>query len=247
MNPRPFRIAALALVALAGACSSDSSVAPTKPADLSRVLSEASHPALSSIGSSVAGAPIPSASAPLPSSCSYDPGTKSFVCPNVTVSGLTFTRKFKLLDQSNAELTQWDASKVAAVRVITTAAGTVTTTGRSLTIDQAQDLTVSGLLSGVHTLDGTSTTQLTSTSTAFPTPVKSTITMTFTKLVLPTEATAWPVSGTVSVDATNPAPAGTVHMQLTFNGTSKVAVTIGSGASARTCTIDLSQQMPSCV
>jgi hypothetical protein len=247
MCTRPFRLAAIALAALAGACSSDSAVAPTKPADLTQVLSEASLPALASIGSSVAGAAIPNASAPSPSSCSYEPVSKSFVCPNVTVSGLSFTRKFTLLDQSNNELAQWDASKVAAVHVITTAAGTVTSTGQSLAIDQAQDLTVSGLLTGVHILDGTSTTHLTSTRPGVPVPIKSTITMTFAHLVLPTEANGWPASGSVSVDVTNSAITGTMHMQLTFNGTSKVAVTIGSGTSAVSCTMDLSQQVPSCV
>jgi hypothetical protein len=247
MCTRAFRLTTFALAAFAAACSSDSSVAPTKPADLSQVLSEASLPALASIGSSVAGMAIPSASAPAPASCSYEPGTKSFVCPNVTVSGLTFTRKFILLDASSTELAQWDASKVAAVHVITTAAGTVTTTGHSLAIDQAQDLTVSGLLSGVHTLDGTSTTQLTDTRAGIPVPIKSTITMSFAHLVLPTEANGWPASGTVSLDVTNSVVTGTMHMQLTFNGTSKVAVTIGSGTSAVSCTMDLSQQVPSCV
>jgi hypothetical protein len=67
--------------------------------------------------------------------------------------------------------------------------------------------------------------------------------------VLPdTPADRWPKSGSVIVHATHLMAGTTTTSQLsaTFNGTSKVAVTLTSGGITVSCTVDLAAQSPTC-
>jgi len=247
---RELRVIALVLVAasLVG-CGSDSSVAPRhQPADLGTVLSEMTLPSIA--GSLVPGAPaLPSTSALTPSSCSYSAASQSFTCPTVTVSGITLTRSFTLLSASGTPQSQFDPASTAAVRTNSTSAGTISSAGSTITVDSRDELTLSGLLTGVHVLNGTSLTHLSGTEPASITPFTITMSTTIANLVLPaTAADKWPKSGQIIMDITDSelGAAGTEHITLTFNGTSKVVMTMTSGGFSFNCTIDLASQAPSC-
>ena len=259
--PVRLRVAVVALAAIVVACSSDSSVAPStnQTTTLSQVLSEMTLPAVSGVASTLSSAPVTSAATPVPSTCSYSASSQSFSCPTVTMGGLTITQSYTLLDASGKPQSQFDPNTTAAVRTTMSGAGTLTltgfNTGGSLTIDQQQDMTLSGLLIGTHVLNGTMTMHMSgamSTGTT-TTPVNSTMTMTTTNLVLPTAhtgATAWPTSGTITEDMTTALDAGflaaPIHMTMTFNGTSKIAVVITIGTSTQRCTMDLANPGLAC-
>lgn len=243
----------VAVGALLSACSSDSSVAPNRqPADLSQVLNEMALPSLSG-ATSLAGAPVAGLPAVTPSSCTYSASTQSFACATVTVSGLTITQSFTLLDASGRPQSTFDAATTASVHLKSTIVGTITSDGTSMAIDQAQDLTLSGLLTGIHTLDGTSTTKLDGTVKSGSTSVATTntVTTTISKLVMPTDtagANSYPSSGTITVDVEtlDNGFSATVHVQVTFNGTSKVGVVISSGLFTQHCIMDLANSNPAC-
>jgi hypothetical protein len=244
---RRLPIVCLVFGALLNACSSDSSTGPAnQPATLSAVLSEMSLPALTTVASGVIGASAPSL-APLPSACAYDGGSQSFVCPSVTASGLTINQSYALLNASNVAQSQFDATTTAAVRVRTTAAGTLTSTSApAITMDLVQEMTLSGLLTGVHVLDGTSTTHLSSPAAGGLPALASTTNMTTSQLVLPQAGSgSWPLSGSIAVDETGSGASfnlPTVHMLLVFHGTSIVDFSVTAGGITRSCKLDLSGQ-----
>ena len=249
---RHLRLTALATtVVFAGACSDSSTgPAPLQPADLSQVLAELQPSSLAALNSQISAAPVAGLSAPVPSSCSYDAASKSFVCPNVSVTGVTVTRSFTLLDASGNPQSQFDQATTAAVNLKTTFAGTVVSGGTTLAIDQQQDATVSGLLTGVHTLDGTSLGHVKGTvaNGTITTPIASTIATTINSLVLPQASTGpgrFPASGTVAVNTSTTIgalPTVTQSATIAFNGTSKATVTVTANGHTTTCTVDLSAQ-----
>jgi hypothetical protein len=254
--PVRLRVAVVALATIVVACSSDSPVAPSasQATTLSQVLSEMTLPALSGVASTLSSAPVTSAATPVPSTCSYSASSQSFSCPTVAMAnGLTVTQSYTLLDASGKPQSQFDPGTTAAVRTKMSAAGTVTLTGSTsgtLTIDQQQDMTFSGLLTSTHVLNGLGTVHMSgaiSTGTT-TTPANSTTTMTTTNLVLPPmngDAIAWPTSGTLTEDMTNVDAGSPVvvstHLTMTFNGTSQVAVVITIGTNTQRCTIDMAK------
>jgi hypothetical protein len=247
---------ALALAALVGACGADSSTAPnTTPATLDQALAELSIPAVSSASGALFDAGV-TAPALLPSRCPYAAASQSFVCTPFSASGVTIDQTFTLLTASGAHQAAFDAATTAAVRVNTTVAGTVTGGGTNLTVAGQQQLTLSGLISGLHTLNGNSTTSLSGTiadgTTSFPIDV--TVTTAITNLVLPSNTTPgtpiWPTSGTVTVQASGTVagvPTGTQKVAMIFNGTSIVDVTVTGSGVSKSCKVDLSKTTePSC-
>jgi hypothetical protein len=254
-RPR-LRLAALATAALLAGCGSDSGVAPSsrQPVDLAQVFSEMSVPGLSSATTAAGGVSAPSASV-VPTGCSYASASQSFVCLPVTTNGLTITQSYTLLTATGSPLSTFDASAVAAVRARTTVAGTVTSDGSTITFDSQQDQTISGLQTGTHTLNGTAVTNMSGTlkSGTKTEPFTSKGTMTTTGLVLPVKGSGsnYPSAGTVTVDQTSSfggTPAISTHAVMTFNGTSKVKMTISIGGISlpSSCTIDLASSTPSC-
>ena len=240
---RPLAIATL--VAFAVGCSESTGPSDVQPADLSEVLDELQPSSLTSAAALIAPVPVPSFSAAVPSSCSYDGASKSFVCPNVTVSGITASRSFTLLDVNGTPQTAFDRTTTAAVRMKTTFAGTITSAGTTVKVDQQQDITLSGLLTGVHTLNGTSSTHLIGSlvTGGAPLPLDMSMSAKITDLVLPRSSTGsqWPQSGTIAatITETSAGTAFTTMVPLAFNGTSKVAVTTTFGGFTSTSTIDL--------
>jgi hypothetical protein len=247
----PLRLSALAaIVALAGACS-DSSTGPSlQPADLGQVLAELQPSSLAALNAQISAAPIAGLSAPVPSSCSYDAASKSFLCPNVAITGIEVTRSFTLLDASGNPQSQFDQATTAAVRLKTTFAGNVASGGTTIAIDQQQDVTLSGLLTGVHTLDGTSLGHVNGSvaNGTTTTPFTSTIATTISSLVVPratTGADRFPASGTIAVNTSTTLgalPAFSQSATITFNGTSKAAVLITANGHTTTCTVDLAAE-----
>ena len=248
---------ALALAALASACGSDSSTAPnnTTPATLDQALAELSIPAVASASGVFYDAGV-TAPALLPSRCPYTAASQSFVCTPFSASGVTIDQAFTLLTAAGAKQSAFDATTTAAVRVNTTIAGTFTETGTNLTIDGQQELTLSGLISGLHTLNGNSTTNLNGTFSDGTTsvPIDVTVSTSITNLVLPANTTPgtpiWPTSGTVTVQASGTVaglPTGTQKIAMLFNGTSTVDVTVTGNGFSKICKVDLSKTAdPSC-
>lgn len=254
--PVPLRLAAVALAAIVVGCSTDSSLGPStnQTMTLSQLFSQMNLPALSGVTSTLSPAAAASAATPVPSTCSYSASSQRFLCPTVAMAnGLTVTQSYTLLDASGNPQSQFDPGTTAAVRTTMSAAGTLTLTGSTsgtLTIDQQQDMTFSGLLTNTHVLNGLGTVHMSgaiSTGTT-TTPTNSTLTMTTTNLVLPPmngDAIAWPTSGTLTEDNITAVgagfPAESIHLTMTFNGTSQVAVVITMGTTTQRCTIDMAK------
>jgi hypothetical protein len=245
---RSLRTASLALLALGGACSSDATAPSAPPASLDEVFAEASLSSLSALNGGLAPVPVSTFAMPVPSTCSFSAG--AFICPNVTIGELQFARKFTLYDDNGIVQSQFVSGVTSRVKFESSAHGTVTSGTTAFTVGQTQDLLVSGLTSSTHVLNGTSITTITDVvpagSTTAPTTIK--LALVFNNLELPRGRSAYPGSGNIDLTATSSdvldAP---VHMQLAFNGTSKVAVTIDVGGLAiPACSIDLSIANPTC-
>lgn len=248
MKACALRTLTIATVAALTAACNDSTGPDRQPADLGEVLTEMTVPPVAA--TLVPGMPAtPSASAITPSSCSYDAGSQRFNCPNVTATGVTFYRWFTLLDAAGTPQSQFDAATTDAVHLNSSLAGNFTANGSKVVVAGNEDLTLRGLLSGVHTLAGTSLLNVNGTDAATGNPFILSVSSTIDDLVLPdTPADRWPKSGSVIVHATHAMAGTTTTSQLsaTFNGTSKVAVSLTSGGITVSCTVDLASQNPAC-
>jgi hypothetical protein len=247
---RELRVVALvALAAFVGACGSDSPAGPSRPADLGEVLTEMTLPSLSGVLALDLGI-VPTTSAPGPAGCNYDASSRHFVCPTLSGDGITVTRSFALLDLSGNSQSQFDPKTTAAVHTSATTTGSIVDGGGTLVIDGQQELTLSGLLAGNHLLNGTSVISLHGADADGANPFDFSVSATYTNLALPSSpADRWPRSGSILVDLTETFAdlVSTTHMQLTFNGTSKVAVVVITDGVTTRCTVDLASQEPSCI
>jgi hypothetical protein len=254
MTPtRPFRVAAIAAAALLAACSSDSGVAPQPaPADLRAALGEMSLPSLAPAAISVGAAPVVTPlAAPDPAGCSYNAATGGYTCGNIVTGGMTITRGFTLFDAVGNTQQSYDRSTTAAIRTVLTAVGTITSGATTLNVDQQQTMTLSGLLTGIHKLNGTSVSKLNGTvAGGSPTPqaMSSTQTLTVAEVVLPSNAAGgnpYPASGTLTMvggTKVGVVPSVPSELVLTFNGTRSVPVSITVAGITRQCTLDLAGQ-----
>lgn len=236
------RSAAAALIALASACSSDTSTQPSGASvSLDQVFSEASLSSLTTIASSFAHVPVSAAAMPTPSSCTFSTGT--FACPTVIISGVTFTSKFTLYDDHDVVQSQFVSGTTSKVAFESSARGTVVSGLTGFTIDQVQTFMLSGLTTSTHLVNGTSRTTITQVVPTGVTsaPATSTFLIGFHNLEIPKGNSSYPGSGMMDLNVTSmAAPIPSMHLQLVFNGTSKVAVTIVLGSPpAQHCTLDL--------
>ena len=245
-----FRVgfAALALAAVATACGSDSSTGPdVTPATLDQTLAELSLPALSAGGAAFVdvGDDVPGL---LASRCPYTAAAQSFVCTPVSSSGLTVNQSFTLLSSSGAKQSAFDASTTAAASAKTTIAGNVSESGTTLAVNGQQEITLSGLLGGSHTLNGSSSLTLKGSVSDGTSsyPIDLTVSSTIANLVLPANTTPgaviWPLSGSITVQASGTVGGlsiGTVKDTITFTGTSTVNITTTGPGGTQTCKVDL--------
>jgi len=252
---KPTRFLSVAAVVFISACGSDDGTGPTAstPVDLATAFSEMSLPGIAAAASLTGGVSLPSTSG-VPTGCAYVTASQNFVCPAVTTSGVTVTSNYFLLNAAGQPMSQFDANTLSALRVRNTIAGTVTVSGDVLNVDGQQDQTLSGLQTATHTLNGTSTLKVSGTGSSATIPGTFTThsTTTISNLVLPARASAspYPKSGTIAVDQTTSllgSSALTSRVVMTFNGTSKVAVTLTfDGLSLPGCSIDLSNGTTTC-
>jgi hypothetical protein len=257
MFPRFRRhLSALTTATVVVACGGDSATRPTTypPATLNQALAELSIPALAAGGPSFVGV---DASTPAldPTKCPYSATAQSFVCTPISESGITVDQSFTLLTGSGAKQSAFDAATTDAVRANTTVAGTLVEQGTSLDVTGQQELTLSGLVSGPHVLNGTSTLTAAGTvvdeSTTYP--VNITVSTAIANLVLPANATGtseiWPASGTITVDVSGsigPVSVSQARTVITFSGTSTVNVTVSGGGLSQSCKVDLTKAAPEC-
>jgi hypothetical protein len=249
-----FRFATFAAAALLAACFSDP-IAPTQPvpAGVSAVLEETSLPSSALLASSAAGVPVmTSLSAPLPSNCSYDAASGGYTCASISFGGMTFTRGFTLFDAVGNTQRDYDRNTTAAIRAVMTAVGTITSAASTFNVDERQTSTVSGLLTGIHTVNSISVSTVKGTIAIDPTSttsVSTAQTFTMTDVVLPSGAAGaspYPASGVITMvgqTTFGTLPATESRFQITFNGTSSVPVTITVGGVTRQCTLDLSGRL----
>jgi hypothetical protein len=241
-------IACFALALSIAACGSDTTSpgAPT-PLDLGPILGEMSAGGVLLIGGAPATTPW------LPTDCTYSPTTRGFVCPTISAMGIIVARSYFLYDASGALQAQADAKTTAAIKTVTDMNGALpipTPSPASATFTRHEEMTLSGLLTGKHTLNGTETTHtdLTVTEGSTTTHIVLQETGRTTNLLLPPldGSVKWPQGGSITLDQTvvstiGTAPAVTTTMRevLTYNGTSTVTLTITRGGVTTTCTFDL--------
>jgi hypothetical protein len=248
---RPHAILAIALTTLLAACGSDSSTRPNvQPVTLDQALAELSSPALSATAASFDGG-LPTLPTLAASRCPYQAASQSFACAPLVISGLTVTQSFTLLDGSGTAQPTFDQATTSGVRANTAFEGTLRSGTDSVAIDGQQQLTLSGLREAIHTLDGTSTVHIVGLGTDLPFESTVTTTITGLKLQPPTAdgTHPWPKAGTIVVQSATSignVPPAVIRATITFNGTSKVAVTITGPGAAASCTLDLASQAPSC-
>jgi hypothetical protein len=227
----------LALSVVASGCVPDPNAPQARTETLDAALAEIAHPALDYAVAAFSGAGV--VSLPIvPARCQFDATTRGFVCAPLSGAGLTLNQTYTLIDASGGKQAAFDAGATSEVSVASRVSGvTVGTSTRPLTIDGQQTLDLTGLRTGRHTLNGSSSTHTTEPSSQGPThpPLETTITTTITSLVIPaTPADAWPLSGTIEIrtllDAGETLPTGGTTSEsvatLTFSGSSTVDLRI---------------------
>lgn len=256
MSIRSVRVFSLALAGFAVAACGDSVSPDRQPVSLDEALTAASSSqsymasALEYGGAGIGTLP----QARDHSNCSYASATKSFVCAPVTINGITINRTFQLLDASNNPQSEFSSSTTAAVRKVTDVSGTITrtqgTTTHTVTFVAHDDVTLSGLLTGVHTLNSTGNSNAQVTGGLVPASVVSNHKV--TDLVLPKRGgdTHYPQSGTIEGNMTTTV-AGTSFpssVKMLFDGSPIMQLQLTFGNVSRSCTVDLSkhQAQPVC-
>ena len=249
--------AVLAMAVFVSACGADSSTGPdaNQSATLDQTLTEFSNPAIAAANTAFfdAGAAAPGLGL---TRCPYAAASLSFVCTPFSANGVSINQSFTLLSGSGTPQAAFDASTTAAINAKTTMAGTLSGNGTTLNVDGTQDLTLSGLISGPHTLNGSSTTKLKGViADAFvgTSTLDATLSTTITNLVIPaktaTSAQPWPASGTIVLESTGTvagAAIPTIRISMAFSGTSTVNVSRTGPGGTQTCKMDLANVTQAC-
>ena len=252
------QLAALAILAAAVACVADASLAPGRRVSLEEALAEFSVPALAPGMTAYTGV---GSAAPViqPSTCSFQSAAESFVCTPIlttgAAAGVTLSQGFTLVSAAGAKQSAFDPTSTSSLHTSSTIAGTILENGSRSTLDGQQELTLTGLLTARHTINGSSTTHITRVTDGSEQPVTGTVTTKFVDIVLPVEPSgapvAWPLSGGMEIQNTfdmdypppTPAPGPVVtRVIVLFSGTSIVDVTFISRAGTRRCTTDMAAQ-----
>jgi hypothetical protein len=232
-------LAIVALAVVSGACGSDSATGPSTEvrADLGQAFNEVGLPSISGAIEGIVGLIVPPGSS---AGCTYTASSQSFVCPARTESGISLAFSYALLDASGAPQSAFGATTTNSLRTISVITGTLTDLGDSFSIDGRQDMTLSGLLSTKHTLNGTSNIKL-SFSSSGTQPLAVTTKVTIANLVVPSGSSTYPVSGTILAEVTE-GVTGTDKALMTFNGTSSVTLLFTySDGTLQHCTMNLAR------
>ena len=249
----PSRLSALATIALAGACISYEPLAPGDGRlSLEEALGELDVPAirLAQGAFTTLGAPPPIA----PSACTFEPSSESFVCTPLVAGGLTLARSFTLVSASGAKQSAFDRTTTSSIRAAATISGSRLEDGFRTTVEGEQELTVAGLLTNQHTINGASTTRLARVTEASvgEQPLMTTVTTKLKNVVLPLVQSgapvAWPRSGSMELLTTifadypppraapGPIISGAV---VVYTGTSIVEAAITDRDGTRACYVNM--------
>jgi hypothetical protein len=250
-------VAAVALVVVAAVACDDATGPASDPATPDQVLAELSNPALASAGPTFVdiGDFVPSLD---PAACPYSADSQKFVCPTVTRRGVTLRQSFTLLTASGSKQSAFDPASTDSVRASTDVDGTLVEQGTNVRVYGQQEVTLSGLASGPHLLDGFSSIVVAGTiadgTSTYPVNVR--VNTSIYRLVLPARpagsAPVWPSSGRITVDVSGtvaPASLNFAETVIEFSGSSIVDVTekgAGGLAGAVGCTVDLAVAKPVC-
>jgi hypothetical protein len=229
------RVVVVVLIALVvNACKSDSVFGPGSRSDLNEVINELqlvkSYYHIS--WSRQFNATVPYI---IPEQCTYAASAQRFNCPTQTIGGVTVTQSYTLLSKSGAPQDAFDGGRTAAVQTNTTLSGTYTINGSDLVVDGHDSYTLSGLLTGKHTVNATSTQHVSGTFVTailfggekIQTTLSSTTASTVSELVLPPSfsdvtVSSIPMSGTITVHSTTSVdgkPAVVSSAVFPFDGT----------------------------
>ena len=248
-------LATLTLAVVAEACISDMAVAPQRPIDtLDAALAEVTIPALAYAAATFSGVGAITPTI-VPGRCQFDGDSGTFICDALTGGGLTLNQHYTLLDAAGGKQSAYDVATTAGLVVNSAVSGTATgySGGNSVTVtvDAQQELTLSGLGTAQHTVNGTSLTLTTlARSDHSEPPMTSTITTKVVDLVIPVvpgQTAPWPASGMIELKSSTDLgyiipldPANTTtSAALQFNGSSVVNLTITTQNGTQSCRVDI--------
>lgn len=180
---------------------------------------------------------------PTAATCAYAVVNQRFVCPTRAQNGLTSSTSYQLVDAAGVPQPAFTPRATAAVHLATDVSGTLpTASGPPTALTARADEVLSGLITGIHTLNGTATSTFTSGSGAAA--VTYSMVETTSNLVLGSRdrASPWPSSGTITTKIFSGLPGGPALLSTvtsTFDGTRNVTLVIVTGVVTQTCTIDL--------
>jgi len=245
----------LAMAVLVSACGADSSTGPAnQPATLDQALTAFSNPAIAGANTAFFDAGVAAPALAL-ARCAYAAASQSFVCGTFSSKGVAIDQTFTLLTAAGAPQSAFDAATTDAVNAKTTMAGTLSENGTTLQVDAQQNLTLSGLVSGPHTLNGGSTTKLKGVIADIfgSSAIDATLTTTITNLVIPKKtevgAKPWPSSGTIVVQSSvivGGAAIPDIRISMDFSGTSTVNVSRTGPGGTQACKMDLAKPEGGC-
>jgi len=241
-----------------GACSESPTSPSSSVPDVAALLAEM-NPASVTAAADLSGTPVGGDFNRLPGAdpinCTYSAASGWFVCQAVTINGLTFSEKYRLIDAAGNSQSKPDA-RTSALETQTSLSGTLSSSGSdgstpvtsTYTLNSSSDETLSGIRSDKHTLNGTSLTTIKGTAQFGTTTltIDDAVHETTNDLVLPNAKLGqkWPQSGTIVIESssTNPGDPSLTNDSravITFNGTSVVKMTLTSGADTITWCFDL--------
>ena len=253
MLVRSRHLFALVCAAAAVACGGDSTGPTSYPPTLSQALAELTIPALSAGGPSLVDIDTPAASLD-PTTCPYSAALLRFDCAPLTEGGITMKQNFTLRSASGEQQVAFDPGSTASVRTNSSVSGTVVEQGASLVVSGGQEITLSGLVSGPHVLDGYASITITGTVSdeTVTYPVNMKVMTSIAKLVLPPNeagsARVWPSSGTIYADVVGSFGPLSVNQRtvILFSGGSVASVGVSSGVQSKSCKVDLAVAQAVC-
>jgi hypothetical protein len=227
------------------ACSDGTSPDSNDEVSLEEALSELNTVGVY-VGAGLAGTGVgmTGVSAPPPGVCPFDEATEFFVCPERTHEGITMNRRYQLLDAGGSPLSSFDAATVFGIRNISDMSGTMQRPGpdgttTTMTLETHLDHTLTGLGTATRTVNGTGTSQITTTHDGQTRTMTSTHTI--ENYVTASAPGGYPASGTITNTATSEGM--TFSSTMTFNGTSVVTIVHSVNGVTNTCTYDLANRM----
>jgi hypothetical protein len=191
---------------------------------------------------------VPAASA---SSCDFDAPSGFFLCAPVTAKGLTFTRRFQLLDASGAPLGSVNPLLVASIRSVIDVEGNVEfseTNAPTLHVTRHDDATLSGIQSADRVLGGRATTEVVASANTNSLTINDT-TVTSALHLPATPQQKYPLGGTVVTSGawfSNDDTPEQYRIEVLFDGTSIVTVTSTFGTDTTSCKLNLATSSSTC-